>query len=72
MSVASPFLQQIVRLYAYADFYRTVAKYYQEASRYGQQQVLLFDGYMIFQDRWPAADYSATQVRSLLDPLIWS
>jgi len=66
MPVASPFLQQIVRLYAYADFYRTVAKYYQEACLHNQQQFLLFDGYTIFRDRWPATDISATYVCSSL------
>jgi hypothetical protein len=60
MLVASPFLQQIVWLYAYANFYQTVAKYYQEACLHNQQQFLLFDGYTIFWDRWPATDISAT------------
>jgi hypothetical protein len=64
--VESPFLQQIVRLYAYEDFRWTVARYYQEASQQNQQHVLLFDGYMIFRDRWPASDYSPTHVCSSL------
>jgi len=70
MSVASPFLQQLVWLYAYADFYRTVAKYYQNACQYNQQQFLLFDGYTIFRDRWPATYYSATDVRPCLIRLV--
>ena len=63
MTEASPFLQQLVRLYAYADFIRTVARYYKEASKYHQQDFLLAEGYIIFQDRWPACYYSAPQVR---------
>lgn len=62
MNEASPFLQQIVRLYAYADFIRKVARYYKEASDINQQDFLLVEGYSIFQDRWPACYYSAPQV----------
>lgn len=70
MSEASPFFQQLVRLYAYTDFARTVAGYYKEASRYNQQHFLLFDGYNIFRDRWPASSFSASQVCPFLDLLM--
>ena len=66
MIEASPFLQQLVRLFAYGDFVRTVAEYFEEASQYNQHHFLLFDGYTILQDRWPASGYSPIQVRPLL------
>ncbi|KIM38191.1 hypothetical protein M413DRAFT_30325 [Hebeloma cylindrosporum] len=51
-------LPQLVRIYANADFIRIVARYYKQASEYGQEDFLLLDGYKIFKDRWPASQYS--------------
>ncbi|KIM42189.1 hypothetical protein M413DRAFT_26991 [Hebeloma cylindrosporum] len=61
MVVASPFIQYIVRLYAYSRFFRKVAQYYKEASKYQQQLFLLFDAYKIFRDRWPTSDIGPVQ-----------
>ena len=59
---ASPFLQQLVRHYAYTDFVRIVAQYYHEANQLDQVWFLLIDGYTIFCDWWPMSPYAAVQV----------
>ena len=67
MREASPFLQHLVRAYAYIDFCRTVAQYLREAGILHEQKLLLFEGYAICRDRWPTSNYSAAQVLRFFD-----
>jgi len=67
MAKASPFLRNLVRLYAYTDFAKTVAQYYREARILHERHSLLSQAHAIFCDRWPTNDYPVTEVFRFLD-----